>query len=183
MRPWMGLVVLVALFGAAPGAFAQQSASFRLEESVFNGGGAPGEDGSTLTSTSYRITLASIAEGVARAEISSPSFGMSAGFVNTYPAPGEVEDLRFADDTTLRWQGARSAGTYNLYRDLVSALAGLGFGQCEQQGIDTNSTTDNATAPAGDAFFYLVTVQNRLGEEGGKGNRSDGTERGGTACP
>jgi len=49
--------------------------------------------------------------------------------------------------------------------------------------LPANSTTDGGPVSVGDGFFYLVTVVNRLGEEGGKGFRSDGTERLGTVCP
>jgi hypothetical protein len=34
-----------------------------------------------------------------------------------------------------------------------------------------------------DGFFYLVTVENRLSEEGTKGFDSGGGERTGSACP
>jgi hypothetical protein len=183
MRIRTSVILLAALWAVVPMAAAQQSQSFTLEEHVFNGGGLPTEEGQVAASASFQLTSVSIGEAVARAELSSASFGMTAGFGNTYPPPGEVLGLRFADETTLTWQGERSAGTYNLYRDTVSALTGLGYGQCHEQDLDTNTTSDTEAAPAGDGFFYLVTAENRLAEEGTKGTQSDGAERDGNACP
>jgi hypothetical protein len=77
----------------------------------------------------------------------------------------------------LTWPAERSAGVYNLYRDDTSD----GFGSCEEQDIAGTTTTDTATPTA--AFFYLVTVQNRLAEEGTKGFQSNATERLGAVCP
>lgn len=98
-------------------------------------------------------------------------------------APGEVTGLVFTTPDTIVWNAHLAAGGYYLYRDLQSNLSGLGFGQCEQQSLTGHTTTDFDPIPAGDGFFYLVTVRNRLGEEGTKGSRSDGTERLGNVCP
>jgi hypothetical protein len=108
---------------------------------------------------------------------------MDVGLVPAYGPPGEVAWLTFTDKQTLEWPGLASAAHYNLYRDTVFNLSGLGFGSCSQQGIATSSATDAATPSIGDGYFYLVTAVNRLAEEGGKGPQSDGTERGGTTCP
>ena len=43
---------------------------------------------------------------------------------------------------TLAWGAEPSVGTYNLYRDLMSDLSGLGYGDCEQQEIADPTTTD-----------------------------------------
>jgi hypothetical protein len=74
-------------------------------------------------------------------------------------------------------------GTYNLYRDLMSNLVGLGFGDCQQQDLPTSTTTDDDALAVGDGFFYLVTAENKLAEEGTKGSQSNGSEREGNACP
>ena len=68
-------------------------------------------------------------------------------------------------------------GHYNLYRDLVSNLSGLDYGECDQYELPDESATDTDPVSVGDGFFYLVTVENRLGEEGTKGRHSDGSER------
>ena len=160
-------------------ALAQSSASFNLDEHVLNQGGNPGAGGQILTSAGFRMTLDSIGEGVIGTALSSASFTMDGGFLPAYPPPGEVTGLRFDDATTLGWDAEKSAGTYNLYRD---AAAG-GYGTCEQSGIGGTSTTDPDAPATGETFFYLVTVRNRLAEDGTKGFASDGSERLGAFCP
>ena len=95
----------------------------------------------------------------------------------------EVTNLRFVDGDTLEWDPEKSVGSYNLYRDLISNITGLDFGGCEQQELTSPTTDDTDAVPADDAYFYLVTAENRLAEEGTKGFRSDTTEREGTVCP
>jgi hypothetical protein len=58
---------------------------------------------------------------------------------------------------------------------VISALA---YGQCEQQDLTdaTATDTDTPSAPR-EGFFYLVTANNRLGEEGTKGWDSADVER------
>lgn len=163
-------------------AVAQQSASFKLEEHVFNAGGHPA-DGVTLSSSGYRLTLDALGEAVAGTGAAGASYVTDAGFASVYPPPGEVGGLLFLDGTGLQWGAERSVGVYNVYRDLVSSLAGLQYGACWQQDLTTPSTSDSTPVPAADGFFYLVTAENRLGEEGTKGFRGDGNERQGIACP
>ncbi len=92
--------------------------------------------------------------------------------------------MAFTDAQTLVWNPERSVGTYNLYRDLLSGLAGLGYGGCEQQELTGETATDSDAVPAGDGFFYLVTAENLLAEEGTKGFLSNATERGNPSpCP
>ena len=87
------------------------------------------------------------------------------------------------DRQTLVWSAEFSAGVYNLYRDDTSD----GYGNCEEQDIAATTTTDAAKPTANSTFYYLVTVKNRLSEEGPKGFQSNGFERQGTvalpACP
>jgi hypothetical protein len=50
--------------------------------------------------------------------------------------------------------------------------------------ILTETTTDPDVPSVTTGYFYLVTADNRLDEEGTKGFRSNGTERGNPApCP
>ena len=136
----------------------------------------------------FSITLASIGDRVVSSGLASSSFGMDVGFDAAYRPPGEVAAacgtgvehcLRFTDPQTLIWPGERSAGVYNLYRDDTSD----GFGHCEQQDLADTTATDAATPTSGTSFFYLVTVENRLGEEGTKGFGSNTSERLGAVCP
>ena len=174
-------LILAAVLLAFP-ALAQESASYKLSEHTFNAGGHPA-DGVVLTSMSYKITLDAIGDSVAGRNLASASYHMDGGFVVGYPPPGEVHGLLFANVERLEWTPERSVGDYNLYRALVSDLSGLGYGACEQQDIPGNTTTDPDPVPGGGGFFYLVTAENRLDEEGIKGSDSSGTERQGSVCP
>jgi hypothetical protein len=162
-----GLIALPAL--------AQESESYKLKESVLNGGGNP-KDGAILSSASFRVKLDAIGEGALRAGLTSSSYRMDGGFVNGYPPPGEVAGFSFSNKTTLIWRPEKSIGVYNLYRDLLSALGG-GFGACQQQDLTGEMTTEPGTPPVANGWFYLVTAENRLREEGTKGNSSAGVER------
>lgn len=175
-------LVLLAILGFGAPPWAQQSASFRLEEHAFNAAGHP-DGSSSPTSSGFHVSLDAVGDCGSPSALSSASFHMDAGFVRAYPPPGEVSGLVFADRQTLEWNPERAVGTYNLYRDRVSSLAGLGFGGCWQQDLPGPTATDNDPVPSSDGFFYLPTAKNRLDEEGTKGFRSDGTERQGTACP
>jgi hypothetical protein len=176
-------VCLAGLLLALP-AMAQQSISYQLTDHTFNAGGRP-EGGVVAASTSYQITLDAIGDAVSRRGLSSTSYRMDGGFVGCYPPPGEVLDLSFLDPITLTWHPEGSVGDYNLYRDLMSDLSGLGYGTCEQQEIGDNTTTvdDTDDLSPGEGYFYLVTAENRLDEEGTKGRNSGGTERQGAICP
>jgi hypothetical protein len=167
---------LLAILLLSPGAAAQESASYRLAEHVFNAGGHP-EGGVILTSTGFRMTLDALGESVVGSGLESASYRMDGSFCSAYPPPGEVLGLRFTDRETLVWEAERSVGTYNLYRDLLSALSGLGYGTCREDAIagETASDPDEPAADAG--YFYLVTAENRIFEEGTKGRDSGGTER------
>jgi hypothetical protein len=176
-------VCLAGLLFALP-AMTQQSTSYRLSDHAFNGGGRP-VAGVVASSSSYRITLDAIGDAVAQRGLSGASFVIDAGFAACYPPPGEVLRLKFLDPITLSWDPEGSAGDYNLYRDLMSDLAGLGYGDCEAQEIGDSTTTvnDSNELGPGEGYFYLVTAENRLDEEGTKGRDSGGTERQGAICP
>jgi len=48
---------------------------------------------------------------------------------------------------------------------------------------DSVTDTDSDPLPVSGGFFYLVTAENRLAEEGTKGFTAEGAERLGTVCP
>ena len=169
-------VFLLALLLVCP-AFAQESTSYKVKESVFNAGGDPSQ-GSVLSSASYRIRLDAVGDSVVQTGLQGPSFHLDGGFVSAYPPPAEIAGLRFlADKVTLRWDPEKSVGAYNLYRGPLTALAGGSTGSCLQATIAGEAATDQATPPLGDGYFYLTTARNRLDEEGTKGYRSSGVER------
>jgi len=157
---------------------AQESASYQITDHAFNAGGD-----AVLVSTSYQLTFVSIGDGTGGTGLSGGSYSVDGSFIAAYPPPSEVHGLLFADAQTLIWDSERSAGDYNLYRDALSNLAGLGYGFCEQQNLIGTTATDNDPVPAEGGFFYLVTVDNRLGEEGTKGVDSSDSVRDGTVCP
>ena len=174
------LIVLVLLL-AFP-AFAQESASYKLSEHVFNAGGHPA-DGVVLASATYHVTLDAIGDSVVGRDLTSTSYSMDGGFIPGYPPPGEVLGLHFTDVETLVWHPERSVGVYNLYRGQVNGFDGTVYGSCSEQDIAVTTTTDDDPVPEQNGYYYLVTAENRLGEEGTKGVDTGGSERQGNACP
>jgi hypothetical protein len=174
--------IWVAVFVLASSALAQQSSSYNISDHALNAGGHP-DAGVVLTSSSYRITLGAIGDSIVAPVLSSVSYHMDGSFTSRYPPPGEVGGLSFTDEQTLQWLPEPSVGDYNLYRGLISNLSSLGYGQCEQQDLTDETATDSDAVPAGDGYFYLVTAENRLDEEGPKGSDSSGIRRLGTVCP
>jgi len=177
MHRWCVLLAFLA-----PTALGQASANYSLTESVFNEGGVP-EAGAVLVSAHYQVTSASLGEAVVGIGLESgAAFGgvshqMDGGFVSSFPPPGEVRELMLTDAETLVWAPERSIGVYNLYRDLLTNLGGMGLGSCEQQDLTEETTTDPEVPPRADGYFYLVTAENRLDEEGTKGEGSSGEMR------
>lgn len=159
------LVLFLGLLIALP-AVAQESASYKLAEHTFNAGGNP-SDGIVLASASYRITLDAIGDSVVGVRLGSSSFRIDGGFVGSFPPPGEVHYLRFIDKDWLSWDLASSAAGYNLYRN----------SECLWPGVSTPPAPDADTPSPGLQYFYLVTAENLLSEEGTTGFDSAGYER------
>jgi len=175
-----GFVIGLATFLPA---LAQQGPTYKLTEHAFNAGGHPA-NGTILSSATFRVSIDAIGDSVAMKLLSGPTYRMEGSFVAAYPPPGEVFGLQFTAPDTLAWDGERSAGVYNLYRDTMSELSSLGYGECHQPGLFGRTTSETEVPPSGDGFFYLVTVENRLGEEGTKGFANGIGERANTApCP
>lgn len=171
-----GCALLVLATGLSSG---QQSASYKLEEWNLNSGGHP-RDGVTPLSPSFRLSLDALDDGVMPVEMSGASFTVNSGLTAAYAPPGEVTGLVFADLQTLVWNPESSAGLYNLYK---GDLAVGGGGNCEQPGIPVPTSTESSVPATGSGWFYLVTVENRLGVEGTQGDLSSGMERTGGPCP
>jgi len=175
------LLLVFLIVGPLPAA-AQESLNFKLQEFVFDAGGHPA-DGTILSSASFRVTLDAIGEGTAATTMSGSSFQVEGGLVPAYPPPDEVQDIRFSGKDMFCWAPERSGGAYNVYRDPTGVLPG-NFGTCSQLDLATECATDSNAPPAGEAWFYLATAENRIGEEGTKGYRSSGVERSNLApCP
>ena len=146
--------------------YAQQSANYKIEQGTFNNGGNPSPE---LTSTSYKVTLDAVGDGVAATGMTSASNKIDSGLPSDYRPPGEVLNLLFSNQTALTWSPEASVGSYNLYRGDVTGLPGS-YGTKVQSGIANPTTTDTATPNPGQCLIYIVTASNRLGEEGTKGN-------------
>lgn len=180
MKSVMGLVLLALAATALP---AQESASFKLNESTLNLGGNPNSV-ARPTSTSFRIGFDALGGIVGQRPLSGPSFRMDPSFAPAYRPPGEVAGLSFADADTLDWQAEPAAIGYAVYRDLLSTLDGLGYGGCLASDVAGTTLDDTDVPPSADGWFYLVTALNRLDEEGSKGPDSIGAERPNpTPCP
>jgi hypothetical protein len=158
---------------------AQTSTNYKIEEFTFNNGGNPSP---VLSSASYSLTLDAVGDALAASGLASSSYGMSSGFSLDYPPPGEVLNLRFSSKTQFGWNLEPSGGKYNTYRGTLGSFTG--FGSCLHGGLATTTDTDTQTPAAGSGYFYLVTAENRLNEEGIKGRTSGGAvEPNPAPCP
>lgn len=173
--------LVLGLFLPGGACLAQSSANHRIESGTLNAGGRP-QAGATAQSASHRLSLDAIG-GIVRAEAASGSWRVGSSLPLRYRPPGETLGLRFVDDDSLTWQPERSVGRYNLYRNLISTLGAGSFGLCLQRALATPSADDPAIPPNGAGFFYLVTAENLLGEEGTLGAGSDGPRNNANSCP
>jgi len=177
-------LLVVAAVVSVPGAvIAQSSASYRLNEQVFNAGGRPVQ-AVTSSSPSFRLSLESIGEPVAARGLSGVSYRIDGGFASAYQPAGEVEGLAaLVDQQTLTWSRDPASTAYNVYSGALSTLPG-GYGGCAAPHVAGTTWSDSSTPAPKSGFFRLVTGVNRLGEEGTKGRTSAGTPRANPApCP
>src|SRR5262245_21094297 len=99
--------------------------------------------------------------------------------------PGALEPLIFLDPATLHWEDAsvNHAASFNLYRGSIAGLHSGDYGACLQAGIGDTSTTEAGVPQPQEAWFYLVTARNSVGE-GTLGVNSSGAPRANTtSCP
>ena len=176
-----GLLRLRLTFAA--GVQAQESASFRLSEFALNSGGHPA-DGVSMSSTSFRISLDALGQGVSGLGLAGGGFSLEGGFVPPYVPPGEVATILFTAQATLDWEPAPAASAYNLYRGELPVSGSPEYGTCTQPDLATPVAVDSEAPVAGAGFIYLVTAVNRLHEEGTRGFDTEGVERNDTElCP
>jgi len=168
----------------APGLVsAQQSASFQMQEHVFNAGGRP-QGGAVAASAGFQITLDAIGDSVMPGLLAGGDYQLGGGFVTVYVPPGEVELLWFTDDETLVWTPEPSAFAYSVYRGAMLGVDDLQYGACLDSGVSGTTLTDVDPPVPAQGFFYLVTAANKIAEEGTKGYDSVAAERGNDApCP
>lgn len=171
---WLMITALALLARGA--VLAQSSSSYRLQEHTFNDGGRP-VDAVVSASASFRLTLDSVGEPIARRGLAGASFVLDGGLAPIYAPPGEVRGLELGDDRqTLTWSPEPASTAYNLY---VGALSGLPdtYGACLSSRIEATSTVDPSLPGPGEGLFYVVTGENRLFEEGTMGTASGAVER------
>jgi hypothetical protein len=104
-------------------------------------------------------------------------------------APGEAGNVRIAADrATVTWDPVAGATTYDVLRGLLGQLpVGSGPGEtCLAPGIAGTATSDPATPPVTNGYWYLVRGKNACGA-GTYGFRwvggAPGAERTSTTCP
>ena len=175
----LGGLLLAALNGHVE---AQTSASFKVTEHTINAGGHP-QDAIRPVSASFRVSFGAIGGAAARSTLSSASYAGNGGFVARYAPPGEVQGLRFVDKINLVWNHEPTMGTYNLYRNTLASLPG-NFGGCYQPSLIGPQFGEIDVPAQGSGWHYLITAENRLGEEGTKGQMSTGAMRtNASSCP
>ena len=177
-RGWLS----IALVLSTP-VFAQSSASYRLGEQVFNAGGRPSQ-AVVSVSPSFRLSLDSIGEAIAERDVTSASYRLGGGVASINRPPAEVQDLEIlSDGQTLTWSWEPASTTFNVYRGPLTTLPGT-YGTCGISYLPESSWSDSTIPALGTSLFYLVTGENRLGQEGTKGHDSAGAERGNPLpCP
>jgi hypothetical protein len=180
MKIFKCVILLVVMFTFGLWVFGQTSANYQNKEHCVNSGGNPAP---SLTSTNYQITLSSIGDGLSGTAMNSASYQVDGGIVSSYPPPGEVLNLLFTDKTHFVWDPEPSVGGYNVYRGNVANLSS-NYGSCFTSGLTTTLAIDTEDPPSGQCYFYLITAENRIGEEGTMGKKSDGTPRlNASPCP
>ena len=176
------VVAVVVLLGTTS-LSAQVSPSFHQEEHALNSGGHPGQ-GVHLTSPAFRMTLGAVGDAVPSPAGTSAPFVLTSGLTALFPPPGEVQNLRFSSDATILWDAGRTAGVYNLYQGPIGPSFDPAYGSCRSGGLPTTVASVPEVPPIGAGFFFLVTEENRLEEEGTKGFDSNGAPRPNPApCP
>lgn len=101
-------------------------------------------------------------------------------------APGEVQDLRFADRERLVWAIEPDAASYHLYRTDAALLSYSHFATCrddlDPSRIDEQAIDSERPDP-GKAFAYLVTAEDGLGREGTLGYATAAERSNFAPCP
>ena len=154
-----------------------------MDESTIHAGGHP-IGGLGLTSANYRMSLDTVGEAVTAPLLSNSTNSMDVGFSRSYPPPAEVRQVvALGDKATFAWAPERSVGTYRVYRG-YSTMPPAHYGFCRIGDVAGGSVLLEEAPDSGQQFFYLVTAQNMLFEEGITGYDSAGTPRGNPGpCP
>jgi hypothetical protein len=170
-------IIALHVFGLSIVAvLAQTSPSYRVDEWTVHAGGHP-LGGFGLASTSYRMSLDAVGEIPIAPLLHSTGYSIDVGFARSYPPPLEVREVvALGDKATFAWAPDRSVGSYRVYRGLLRELPGS-YGACRIADISADHVMLEETPNVGQTFFYLVTAQNTLLEEGPTGYDSAGASR------
>ncbi|HKQ97748.1 MAG TPA: hypothetical protein VJV75_07735 [Candidatus Polarisedimenticolia bacterium] len=162
---------------------AQSSPSYRLTGQVLNAGGRP-EQAIVPASPAYRLSIESIGGEFSGSAQVATTYRLAAGLAFLGAPPGEVSGLQIlGDEATLQWSAEPRSMAYNVYRGNLAMPPG-GFGVCVHARVEATVVVEAEDPPVGAGFFYLVTGESLLEEEGTKGSTSAGTERPNPApCP
>jgi hypothetical protein len=102
------------------------------------------------------------------------------------PGPPPAAELRFVDPITLGWNVAAGASEYHVYRQPIDVVGAGSFAVCRDD-LDPDRTdgvlVDVEEPLAGEAFTYLVTVEDAAGTEGSLGFATAGERANGDPCP
>ena len=180
-HPHIGAAVAVAAASCA--AVAQTSASYDMKAHVVNEGGHPLQ-GAILSSGSFRMGLDSVGTGRLRPDHDQRVLFDGGRIRRALPRSGRGHG-RQAPRGPPHPRLERGAGRGALQRlprpgpdaswTLRRVLGGAG---------PATTVTDDASPGTGAGFFYLVTADNTLDEEGTKGFTSAGAQRANLApCP
>ena len=98
--------------------------------------------------------------------------------------PGELQNARFTDETTLVWDSIPNSPSYDVLRGEIGALP-VGPGSADEDCFDNlavASLPDTDPVPPGSGFWYLIRAETACGV-GGYGTQKDLTPRTSTTCP
>jgi hypothetical protein len=105
---------------------------------------------------------------------------------NTALVPEQVLNVEWDNNFRMVWDAEFSAVEYHIYRDDLANLSYASFGVCRDD-LDTNRTDlqlDDLEEPAPEAgFFYLVSAEDSLAEEGTLGYATGAERSNYGACP
>lgn len=108
---------------------------------------------------------------------------------NPAPSPGAVLNLRFVNtplDDTLEWDPVAGAVEYHVYRQDPRTLSFQSFATCRDDLDDLRSDTqlvDEEEPLPGEAFSYLITAEDGLGNEGSLGAGTSAERSNFNPCP
>ncbi|HEY3176351.1 MAG TPA: VCBS repeat-containing protein [Candidatus Polarisedimenticolia bacterium] len=78
--------------------------------------------------------------------------------LNNSPIDDRITSLEFVDDMLFKWDPVPGADSYRVYSDYLSLLSAGNYGKCLGASLSVPQYADAAPVPAGEGYFYLVSV-------------------------